>query len=135
MPTSILQWSLNPGYGTWCKIFPLRLLSPPTSCCPGCYIPFYTLSLSYLAPANRCKKIKKSSQGGPFSWDFHLFSPSSLPLLYVNKSWAEGSGKLCLSLFYAISNLECEEAVFIVGYFGREYDAGGLISASGQKFV
>lgn len=28
-----------------------------------------------------------------FSWDFHLFAPSSLPLLCVNISWAQGGGK------------------------------------------
>lgn len=28
-----------------------------------------------------------------FSWDFHLFAPSSLPLLCVNISRAEGGGK------------------------------------------
>lgn len=69
---------------------PLGLVPPPTSCCPGCNIPFCTLSLSHSLLETGARRLKTHS----FSWDFHLFAPSSLPLLYVNISsrrWWEGT--------------------------------------------
>lgn len=70
-------------------IYPLALEPPPTSCCPGCNIPFCTLSLSHSLLETGARRLKTHS----FSWDFHLFAPSSLPLLCVNISWAQGGGK------------------------------------------
>lgn len=78
---------------------PLGLVPPPTSGCPGCNIPFCTLSLSHSLLETGARRLKTHS----FSWDFHLFAPSSLPLLYVNISQAEGDGKaLCQFTLFAV---------------------------------
>lgn len=61
---------------------PMELAPPPTSCCPGCNIPFCTPSLSHCLLETGARRLKTHS----FSWDFHLFAPSSLPLLDVNIS-------------------------------------------------
>lgn len=68
---------------------PLGLKPPPTSCCPGWNIPFCTLSVSHSLLETGARRLKPHS----FSWDFCLFAPSSLPLLCVNISWAQGGGK------------------------------------------
>lgn len=43
-----------------------------------------------------------------FSWDFHLFAPSSLPLLCVNISWAEAGGKALVFTLLAVYSLKQE---------------------------
>lgn len=90
---------------------PLGLVPPPTSCCPGCNIPFCTLSLSHSLLETGARRLKTHS----FSWDFHLFAPSSLPLLYVNISWAEGGGKARSLSVHSVCCLQWEAGVLFWG--------------------
>lgn len=70
---------------------PLGTLPPSTSCCPGCNIPFCTLSLSRSPPGNRCKKIKNPLIQLGFSsvCTFLFATPMCQHLL--SRSWWEGA--------------------------------------------
>lgn len=77
-------------------------LPPSTSCCPGCNIPFCTLSLSHSPPGNRCKKIKNPLIQLGFSsvCTFLFATPMCQHLLSTR--WWEGALMFTLLAVYSV---------------------------------